>query len=316
MHDRPVPRFGGMAIFFAVTLTILAIQYVIMPWLQSRYGYMDEPVDKLSGVLVGGVLTWLIGAVDDLKNMRPIVKFACQLAAASITFFMGVRIPAIRLLGLDFAGESFGPMLVSFLVTVLWLSGITNTINLIDGMDGLAAGVTAISSVCIGYSAYIQGYYTVTFIMIALAGAAVGFLPFNFFPARTFMGDGGALFLGFILASGSILDPAKVATVVAVSVPVLVLGVPIFDILFAILRRVRVGRSIFSADKGHLHHQLGRIGIGQRRAVLMIYGISGVMGIAAVILTRKLYMEAGFLFLIALLFIFIFVWDWNKKAKK
>jgi UDP-GlcNAc:undecaprenyl-phosphate GlcNAc-1-phosphate transferase len=318
MHKQPIPRFGGLAIFVATSLMLLIIREWVMPYISRTFPYYvhGEPYANLSGILVGGILIYVLGVLDDLHNLNAVLKFFCQIVIASITFLLGVRIPAIRLLGLDFGGDSLGALVVSYLVTIIWIVGITNTINLIDGLDGLAAGVTVISAVAIGYSAYIQGYYTVTFVMLALAGSGLGFLPFNFFPAKTFMGDGGALFLGFMLASVSILDPAKGATVVAISVPVLVLGVPIFDILFAILRRVKVGRSIFSADKGHLHHQLSGIGMGQRRAVLMIYGISGIMGIAAILLTRRLYLEAGFLFLIALLFILLFVWDWNKRGKK
>ena len=149
--------------------------------------------------------------------------------------------------------------------------GITNTVNLIDGLDGLAAGTSAIASLCIAYVAYIHGMYLASGAMLALAGGALGFLPYNFYPARIFMGDGGSLFLGFLLSTMSILGPVKSATIVAVIIPVLVLGVPIFDTAFAIFRRLVNKRPIMEADKGHLHHRLMKLGYGQRRATLMLY---------------------------------------------
>jgi len=188
-------------------------------------------------------------------------------------------------------------------------------INLIDGLDGLASGVVGIAALAIAYSAYINGYPAAGFAMAIIAGAALGFLPFNFFPAKVFMGDSGAMFLGFALASVSIISPAKGATIVAIIAPVIVLGVPLFDIVFAMFRRVRQRQSIFEADKGHLHHQLTRIGIGQRRSVMMLYGISGIMGIAAVVFSRELYLEAVALFLIAVVFIIVLIWGWNKRQR-
>jgi UDP-GlcNAc:undecaprenyl-phosphate GlcNAc-1-phosphate transferase len=145
--------------------------------------------------------------------------------------------------------------------------------------------------------------------MTAVAGGALGFLPFNFHPARIFMGDGGALFLGFMLASISIIGPVKSATVIATIIPALVLGLPIFDTAFAILRRLAGGRPIMEADKGHLHHRLMAAGMGQRRSVLTLYGVSGVMGVTAVIFSRGLLAEAVALFLIAVMFIYILISD-------
>jgi UDP-GlcNAc:undecaprenyl-phosphate GlcNAc-1-phosphate transferase len=312
MHTEPVPRFGGMSIFIAaiVAFTLIRMVFDMMIPVSERDG---EPTDKIFAIIVGGVLIYIVGVIDDLKGMKPVIKFACQILCASAVFFLGIRIPGISLLGLSFAGNMTGDLIFSFIVTVAWIVVITNTINLIDGLDGLAAGVAAIASLSIGYAAYIHGHYTVTLCMVALAGAAGGFLPFNFFPARIFMGDSGSLFLGFMLATTSIISPAKGATVVATVVPVLVLGVPIFDVFFAVLRRISKGRPIFSADKGHLHHQLAYIGMGQRRAVLMLYGISSVMGIAAIVFSRDLYVESIFLFCIALLFIVVLIWDWNKE---
>jgi UDP-GlcNAc:undecaprenyl-phosphate GlcNAc-1-phosphate transferase len=311
MHKIPIPRFGGMAIFLSVAIMTLIVKYVVFPNTFLMYR-LSEPTDKLMSVLAGGALIYIVGVIDDIYDLKAVVKLLCQIGVAGITFFLGIRIDAIRLLGLHFAPDTTGGILISLIVTVVWIVAITNTINLIDGMDGLAAGVAGIAALSIAYSGYIHGLYTVALLMCVVAGAALGFLPFNFYPAKTFMGDSGAMFLGFMLASVSVISPAKGATLIATIVPVLVLGVPIFDVLFAILRRIINRQPIFKPDKGHLHHQLGYMGMGQRRTVLMIYGISSVMGMAAIIFSRNLLLEAILLFIVALLFIFILIWDWNK----
>jgi UDP-GlcNAc:undecaprenyl-phosphate GlcNAc-1-phosphate transferase len=188
---------------------------------------------------------------------------------------------------------------------------ITNTINLVDGVDGLAAGISAIASLCIAYVAYIFGYYPACFCLLAVAGGALGFLPYNFYPAKTFMGDGGALFLGFMIANFSILEPVKRATLVAVLIPALVLALPIFDTLWAILRRKLNGKSIMEADKEHIHHRLLRTGMGQRRTVLCMYGVCGIMGVAAVLLSRELYVESLGLLAVAATFVLVVLTDMN-----
>lgn len=313
MHDVPKPCFGGMSIFVAASITILLIYFFMGDFLPFAI-VSKEPIGKLVGILVGGLIIFIVGLVDDIKDMKPLVKLFFQFVAASITFALGVRIPTIGILGLHFTADTAG-LIFSFFITVIWIVGITNTINLIDGLDGLANGVSVISSIAISYAAYIHGQYTVSLAMIALAGAALGLLPFNFYPAKTFMGDSGAMFLGFMLASISLVGPAKSATIVTLMIPVLVLGVPIFDILFAIVRRTRKGISIFKADRGHIHHQLASIGLGQRRSVLMIYGISAVMGIAAVLFSRDLFLEALFLFFAAILFMIVLIWGWKEEKK-
>ncbi len=200
------------------------------------------------------------------------------------------------------------------LFTVIWIVGITNTINLIDGLDGLAGGVAFIASITIAYTAFINGRTEACMAMLAIAGGALGFLPFNFNPAKIFMGDGGALFLGFMLAGLSVMSPMKSATMLATVVPVLVLGLPIFDTAFAILRRVINKRPIMEADKGHLHHRIMAAGLGQRRTVLTLYGISGVMGVAAILISRDLFIESGLLIIIAATFIYVFLTDPNSTS--
>jgi len=206
-------------------------------------------------------------------------------------------------------GYYFFPWIASLFVTIIWVVGITNTINLIDGLDGLAGGVTVIASLSIAYIAFIHGRADASMAMLAIAGGALGFLPYNFNPARIFMGDGGALFLGFMLAGLSVISPTKSAALLATVVPFLVLGLPIFDTAFAILRRLVNRRPIMEADKGHLHHRILAAGLGQRRTVLTLYAISGVMGSAAILLSRDLFIESGLLIVIAATLIYVFLTD-------
>ena len=314
MHKEPVPRLGGIAIFVSFFVCALILLALVSSGIIVEADIEDMP-EKIRAILVAGTLIFVLGIIDDFKTIKARYKLLGQIGCSVIAFLLGIRIPAVALFGWQFSEESPGGIFVSFIVTILWLLAITNMINLIDGMDGLAAGVSGIAALAIAYTTYITGYQTAAFAMAILAGAAFGFLPFNFYPAKIFMGDSGAMFLGFAIASVSIISPAKGATIVAIIAPVLVLGVPVFDLLFAMIRRKIRGQSMFEADKGHLHHQLTQIGIGQRRAALMLYGISGIMGIAAIVFARDNYLEAISLFLIAILFIITLIWGWNIKDK-
>ena len=280
MHTKAMPRFGGLAIFVGTTV--------------STAVFLLQLDNRIMGILIGGILIYILGIVDDLKNLPAKVKFIGQTIIAVIMYMYGLRIEFIS--NFFGSGKSELGTILCFIVTIIWIVGITNTVNLIDGLDGLAAGTSAIASLCIAYVAYIHGMYLASGAMLALAGGALGFLPYNFYPAKIFMGDGGSLYLGFMLSTMSIIGPVKSATVVAVIIPVLVLGVPIFDTAFAIFRRVVNKRPIMEADKGHLHHRLMRLGYGQRRATLMLYGVSGIMGVAAVTFSRDLYVETVGLF--------------------
>lgn len=297
MHTKAMPRFGGMAIYIGTVTSML----IFLPF-----------STQLMGLIAGGTLIFLVGIIDDLKNLNAKLKLACQILCAFILFQFSVRISFI---GNPFGeGYYFFPWIVQLLVTVIWIVGITNTINLIDGLDGLAGGVACIASISIAYIAYISGRPEASMGMLAIAGGALGFLPFNFNPAKIFMGDGGALFLGFMLAGFSVMSPMKSATMLATVVPVLVLGLPIFDTAFAILRRLINRRPIMEADKGHLHHRIMAAGLGQRRTVLTLYGISGVMGVAAIAMSRDLFIESGLLIIIAATFIYVFLTDPNSTG--
>lgn len=303
MHDKPMPRFGGFAIFVG-TMTAIAV-------------FLAPGNQQMEGILAGGALMYALGLIDDIKGLQAKVKFFGQVAIACIVFAFGVRINFMAGFFSPTAELTFFSGLSAFVLTVVWIVGITNTINLIDGLDGLAAGVAMIASFSIAYAAYISfGMGTGTLSMLALAGGALGFLPFNFHPAKIFMGDSGSLFLGFMLAALSIEGATKSATIVATIVPALVLGVPIFDTAFAILRRMVNKKPIMEADKGHLHHRIMAAGFGQARAVLMLYGISGTMGVAAILLGRGLLVESFALFGIAALLIYVFLSDAIGKKLK
>ena len=280
-----MPRFGGIAIFAGITVAL------------AVFAAEDKGVPA---AMAGCTLIYILGLIDDLKNLKPIVKFAGQIVCAVVVYAMGLRI--------EFITNYFGPGnmvfgdILCFGVTVLWLVAITNAVNLIDGLDGLAAGIAAISALCIGYVAYIHGHYIPTIAMMVIAGAALGFLPYNFHPAKIFMGDGGSQLLGFSIAAFSIMGAVKTTTMVVVVIPALVLGLPIFDTVFAIVRRVIRRQPIGRGDKEHLHHRILRAGYGQRRAVMIMYCISGLLGVMAVIYSRGLMVECiGLLFIAAIL---------------
>lgn len=313
MHTKPMPRFGGMAIFIGTIGSLFVTMVFAYPMLQrylaerGLYQWFAQPDDKIWALIVGGILIYALGVIDDLKNLPAKVKFLGQIICASIVWAMGIRISFISFWFIS--DHVFFGNAMSYIITVLWIVGITNTVNLTDGLDGLAAGVSSIASLCLAYTAYIHGSYLAALAFLAITGGALGFLRYNFHPAKIFMGDGGSLFLGFMLASTSVIGAAKSATVIAMIAPVLVLGVPIFDTSFAILRRVANHRPIMEADKGHLHHRLMAAGLGQRRSVLMLYGVAAVMGIASVLYSRDLYVETGGLLLVACMYIYIFLTD-------
>ena len=298
VHDRPIPRVGGIAIFIGVNASILILMNNSM---------------RTYGMLLGGTVIFVIALLDDLHNLQPVAKLAGQITGALIVFFTGTR---IEFLNIFYAGRiSFG-FLLALILTVVWLVGITNAINLIDGMDGLAAGVVAIASLCIAYVAYIHGTYYQCIPLLAVAGAALGFLPWNFYPAKTFMGDCGSQYLGFMIACFSIMGLVKSATIVALIIPLLVLGLPMIDTTYAIFRRMVRGQGIMQADKEHIHHNMLRTGMGQRRSVILMYGICAIMGTAAVLLSRELYVESIGLFLISVGFIYIVITERNHMVPK
>ena len=285
MHTREMPKFGGPAVIigFLVSviylLTVMSIEGSIELFTQEQYGI------KLIGLFLGIVVISIVGIIDDTKTLKPLAKLVGQVLAALVVIAFGIRIEQITIPFLYEIGLS---EIFSVILTILWIVGITNAINLIDGLDGLSSGITLISCISLLIIFSLNESPLIAIILItALIGALVGFLPFNFAPAKTFIGDTGSNFLGFMLAVISILGIAKTYTIAVIVLPVIVLGLPIFDVIWAIIRRIIKGKSlkaVFKADKGHLHHKLVAKGFSQKQAVLILYGISAAFGMFAVIL--------------------------------
>ena len=225
-----------------------------------------------------------ICVVDDIKTIKPITKLIGQVLAAIVVVGFGIRIDDITL---PFINTIEMQEAFSVIITIIWIVGVTNAINLIDGLDGLSSGISVISAISLLIIFVLNGSSMISILLItALAGALVGFLPFNYSPAKTFIGDTGSNFLGFSLSIISILGVAKTYTAAVIVLPLIVLGLPLFDTFWAIVRRLIKGKSIkaiFKADKGHLHHRLVAKGFSQKQAVLVLYGISATFGIFAVI---------------------------------
>ena len=272
MHHKPIPRLGGLAIFAGFMVSILLfVDIRLNPQMQS--------------ILLGAVIIVVLGVVDDIMALPAKLKFVVQIAAALIPALNGVSIQALSNPNI-FSGNAYWVLdWLSIPITVLWIVGITNAVNLIDGLDGLANGVSAISAATVLVIALICSEAQVAVVMAALVGACVGFLPYNLNPAKMFMGDTGATFLGFILSTMSIQGLFKFYAVISFAVPFLILGLPIFDTAFAMIRRMAHGQSPMHADRGHIHHRLIDMGLNQKQAVATLYVISGILGLSAVVLT-------------------------------
>lgn len=301
IHNKPMPLLGGIAIYASVIIACL----------------LFLPINKtLVSILIGGTIILISGIIDDLKGLSPKLKIVFQLLAGLSLILGDVKV--------DFVTNPFTISnsiiylkWLSIPITLFWVVGITNTLNLIDGLDGLAAGVAMISALSLTFVAEKFGYTSVIIISSIIAGSCLGFLPFNFNPAKIFMGDTGALFLGFMLASISIEGVMKSVATIAMIVPVLILGVPIFDTTFAIFRRLLNGKSIMSADKGHLHHRLLARGFSQKKTVLILYGISSVFGIFAVLVAKANSQQAVYLSVILFIITVIFAMKFGLfKSKK
>ena len=274
VHKGPMPRIGGLAIYCGFMAAILAML--------NFAELTQEVANGVIGLLLGGTLIVIIGLIDDYKNLPAKVKLLGQILAACVVVYFDVRIDVIT----DPFGDYLYLEYLAVPATVFWIVGLTNTVNLIDGLDGLAAGVSTIASLTIMLVALQEDVMIVALFTAALAGAALGFLRYNFNPAKIFMGDTGSMFLGFILAGISVIGAVKCTATIALIVPILALGLPIMDTTFAIIRRYRGGVPIFKPDKGHLHHRLLDLGFSQRQAVLLMYVISALLGLSAVALNE------------------------------
>lgn len=286
MHKKSMPKFGGPAVIIGFLVSAIYLLIVLSLEHSINLFNVDQYGRKLLGFLLGILVIAAFCIVDDIKTIKPITKLIGQLLGAIIVVASGIRIEGITLPFFNFPEIH---QLSSIIITLIWIIIVTNAINLIDGLDGLSSGISVISAVSLMIIFVLNGSSMVSVILItALAGALVGFLPFNFSPAKTFIGDTGSNFLGFSLAIISILGSAKTYTAAVIVLPLIVLGLPIFDTMMAIIRRIIKGKSlkaVFKADKGHLHHRIVARGFSQKQAVLILYGISAIFGIFAVILT-------------------------------
>lgn len=284
MHKVPIPRLGGLAIFIGFMVSVLILGNV-------------RGNGQMQSILLGSVIIVVLGVVDDIMALPAMLKFVVQIAAALIPALNGVVIQAFSNPNIfsDSLYWVLGPLSVPF--TVLWIVAITNAVNLIDGLDGLANGVSAISATTMLVIALLASEAEVAVIMAALVGACVGFMPYNLNPAKMFMGDTGATFLGYILATMSIQGLFKFYAVISFAVPFLILGLPIFDTAFAFIRRIAHGQSPMHADRGHIHHRLIDMGLNQKQAVATLYVISAMLGLSAVVLTTGGEQKAMLFFL-------------------
>jgi UDP-GlcNAc:undecaprenyl-phosphate GlcNAc-1-phosphate transferase len=263
VHRRPVPRIGGIAIFLAAIIPI-ASAALLNHDIRQAFGASWLQMVVL---LAAAAAIFLVGLVDDLRGLPARVKFSAEILTALVLCLVGVRISRVELTSqwvLPLGG--WGALL-----TILWIVGVTNAVNLSDGLDGLAAGVSAIACGVIAIFALYNGNVVMAVFMLALLGSLCGFLVFNFNPAQIFLGDCGSLFLGFTIAAASVMCTTQSAAVVGLALPALALGIPIFDTLFSMLRRFLERRSMFAPDKSHFHHRLLDLGLHQRHAVVTIY---------------------------------------------
>lgn len=282
IHDHPIPRMGGLAIFLGFLLSVLL------------FAEIDR---QLQGILLGCVIIVATGAVDDIISLNAWVKLALQILAAVVAVIHGVEINVLANPAVWSAEEYLVLGSWGIPLSILWIVGITNSVNLIDGLDGLAVGVSTISSVTMLIIALLVSDSSVAIVLAALAGACVGFMPYNLNPAKIFMGDTGALLLGYVLATMSILGLFKFYAVVSFAVPLLAIAVPLFDTVFSFCRRLLKGQSPMHADRGHFHHRLIDMGLNQKQAVAVLYSISAILGLAAVVITTSGELKALILIL-------------------
>ena len=283
-----MPRLGGLAIIAGFIVSIIYLLIILS--IEGSINLLEDNIYlKLIGFLVGGLIISAVCFIDDLKDLPPIVKLITQIIAAIVVVSFGLRIQNINI---PFLYKIGLPSAFSIILTIGWIVGITNAINLIDGLDGLSSGVALISCVSMLVIFALNGSPIIAILLItALAGALSGFLPFNFNPAKTFMGDSGSNFLGYCLAVISIFGVAKTYTLVVIVAPLIVLALPVVDTIVAIIRRIIKGKSlkaIMKADKGHLHHTLLKHGFTQKEAVFIMYGVTAALGLFAIVL-----MESG-----------------------
>ena len=287
VHTKPTPRMGGLAIYAAFVLGTLALMV-----------YTRE----VAALLIAATIVMTTGLIDDVKSISPKFKLLGQVLASLVLVRAGFYVEFITN---PFDGGIISLGFWGIPLTILWLTGISNTINLIDGLDGLSSGVSAIAAIATAIVCVSQGALLPAALAGVLAAAALGFLPWNFNPAKTFMGDCGSLLLGFLLGALALMGLSKGATIISIFIPLIILGIPVFDTTFAIIRRMFLRKPIFEADKMHLHHSLIALGMSQRQTVLIIYALSIVMGVCAVLMSVLTSSQAVLVLLLITLATFV-----------
>lgn len=277
LHSVPLPRLGGVAIFvsFATCMGLATF------WAWRHPNVQPTPfLGAMKTILLPATLVFLLGVYDDLRGLGPYVKFAVQTAAAAMLYAGGLRIVNIPVL----LGDRPLPSFLGLLFTIIWVLAITNAFNLIDGLDGLAAGSALFSTMVAFVLAVFHGPVLVEVMTIALAGAILGFLRFNFNPATIFLGDSGSLFIGFLLSALALYGAQKAPTIVAVAIPIVSFGLPILETVLSVIRRLISGRPVFTADREHIHHKLLQHGMSHRQVVILLYGVSAVFAMLSLFL--------------------------------
>ncbi|MBQ9737360.1 MAG: undecaprenyl/decaprenyl-phosphate alpha-N-acetylglucosaminyl 1-phosphate transferase [Clostridia bacterium] len=290
VHKKPIPLIGGLAIFYGFVISVMC------------FAVIDRPT---MGILCGALIMVTVGVIDDMRDLNAKIKLLFQILAALIVVYCDIE---IQYIANPFAAW-FGPQYInlglwSIPITVIWIVGVTNAVNLIDGLDGLAVGVSSIASVALLSLTLISQNLNAAIITAALAGAGFGFLPYNFNPAKIFMGDTGSTFLGFTLACISIQGLMKMYAIISFAIPVLILGLPIFDTIFAILRRLAKKQSIMTPDRGHLHHRLIDMGFSQKQTVGILYTLTSILCLTALVMALKDALR-GLILVFAVLFVLI-----------
>lgn len=276
LHKSPLPRLGGVAIFLSFSVSVGTAVALAL----NRPGSHSFTLKTVLTILAPASLVFLLGVYDDIRGVGPYFKFGVQGVAAAMLFFGGLRIVNIPVL----FGEHVLPWYVGLAFTVLWVLAITNAFNLIDGLDGLAAGSALFSTLVAFVVALLSGQSLIIIMTIALAGAILGFLRYNFNPATIFLGDSGSLFIGFLLSAMALLGAQKAPTIVAVAIPVVSFGLPILETSLSILRRWIAGRPVFTADREHIHHKLLQSGMTHRQVVILLYGVSAIFALLSLFL--------------------------------
>lgn len=321
MRSKAIPKLGGLAVIIGFAVSILYL-FLVMD-IEGSINLFDENLyfKKIMGMGLGILIIAITGIIDDTKTLKPYQKLLGQILAAIVTVIFGIKIDIINIPYVSMLGLTKE---ISIVATIFWIVGITNAINLMDGLDGLSSGIALISCISLLIIFALNNSPMVAILIItSLIGALVGFLPFNFSPAKTFIGDTGSNSLGYVLSIVSILGLAKTYTVAVIALPMLVLGLPIFDVLWAIVRRFIKGKSIkaiFMADRGHLHHRIVDNGFSQKQAVLIMYTISAALGLFAIIILESGIWKALSFLLMVIAALFLgyknFIQEKTEKGEK